>query len=85
MNGVDLAEIAITSQASLESGEGPKDAFRMAEVAGIAVVPGKAEGRKCARSWKILPDIGSDPDYPDISPRDAAAMRELEAAGLAAE
>jgi isoleucyl-tRNA synthetase len=32
-----------------------------------------------------MPDIGSDPDYPDISPRDAAAMRELEAAGLAAE
>jgi isoleucyl-tRNA synthetase len=85
MNGIDLAEIAITSQAVLESGEGPKDAFRMPEVAGVAVVPGKAEGRKCARSWKILTDVGSDPDYPDISPRDAAAMRELEAAGLAAE
>ncbi|HMB47660.1 MAG TPA: isoleucine--tRNA ligase [Afifellaceae bacterium] len=85
MNGVDLAEIAITSQAVLEQGDGPADAFRMAEVSGVAVIPGKAEGRKCARSWKILSDVGSDPDYPDISPRDAAAMRELEAAGMAAE
>jgi isoleucyl-tRNA synthetase len=85
MKGVDLAEIAITSQAVLEQGDGPADAFRMAEVSGVAVIPGKAEGRKCARSWKILSDVGSDPDYPDISPRDAAAMRELEAAGMAAE
>ena len=25
---------------------------------------------------KISPEVGSDPDYPDITPRDAAAMRE---------
>ena len=82
LEGVDLAEIAITSQARLKQAEGPHDAFRLDEVAGVAVVPGRAEGRKCARSWKILPEVGSDPDYPDLSPRDAAAMRELEAAGL---
>ena len=85
MQSVDLAEIAITSQAELVSGEGPPDAFRLAEAPGVAVVPGKAVGTKCARSWKILPDVGSDPDYPDISPRDAAAMREFEAARQAAE
>jgi isoleucyl-tRNA synthetase len=85
MQGVDLAEIAITSQAELAGGEGPADAFRLAEVPGVAVIPGKAVGTKCARSWKILPDVGSDPDYPDISPRDAAAMREFEAARQAAE
>jgi isoleucyl-tRNA synthetase len=85
VQSIDLAEIAITSQAELVSGEGPADAFRLAEVAGVAVLPGKAAGTKCARSWKILPDVGSDPDYPDISPRDAAAMREFEAARQAAE
>jgi isoleucyl-tRNA synthetase len=85
VQSIDLAEIAITSQAELVSGEGPADAFRLAEVAGVAVLPGKATGTKCARSWKILPDVGSDPDYPDISPRDAAAMREFEAARQAAE
>ncbi len=85
MDGIDLAEIAITSQAVLESGKGPAKAFRMPEVAGVAVVSGMAEGSKCARSWKFGTDVGSDPDYPDITPRDAEAMRELEAAGLLAE
>jgi isoleucyl-tRNA synthetase len=85
LQSVDVAEIAITSEAFLESGEGPAEAFRLADVAGVAVVPEPARGRKCARSWKILPEVGSDPDYPDLSLRDAAAMREYEAARQAAE
>ena len=79
MKGVDLAEIAITSQAQLIEGEGPADAWRLDDVPGVAVVPKLAEGRKCARSWRILPEVGSDPDYPDLSLRDAAALREFDA------
>jgi isoleucyl-tRNA synthetase len=82
---IDLAEISITSQAYLEPGDGPAEAFRLPDVAGVAVLPEKAKGRKCARSWKILAEVGSDPDYPDLSRRDAAAMREYEAALQAAE
>ena len=37
-----------------------------------------AQGRKCARSWRILADVGADPDFPDLSPRDAAAVREFD-------
>ena len=44
--------------------EGPADAFRLPDVAGVAVVPNLAEGTKCARSWKILTTIGADPEYP---------------------
>ena len=80
---IDIAEIAITSQASLIEGEGPEDAFRLPDVAGVAVVPRRAEGRKCARSWKVLPEVGSDPEYPDVSPRDAAALREYDARAAA--
>jgi isoleucyl-tRNA synthetase len=54
-------------------------------VAGVAVVPNLAEGTKCARSWKILNDIGADPEYPDVSLRDAKALREWEAMRKAAE
>ncbi len=79
MKGVDLAEISITSQAKLTEGEGPADAWRLDDVPGVAVVPKLAEGRKCARSWRILPEVGSDPDYPDLSLRDAAAVREYDA------
>jgi isoleucyl-tRNA synthetase len=77
--GEDWAEIAITSAAELKSGKAPKDAFALDEVPGVAVLPGHAEGRKCARSWKISPDVGSDKEFPDLSPRDAAAVRELDA------
>jgi isoleucyl-tRNA synthetase len=56
---------------------GPADAFRLPEVSGVAVQPKLAEGSKCARSWRITTDVGSDPDYPEVSARDAAALREL--------
>ena len=73
----DLAEICITSDITVKLGEGPADSFRAEDGAKITVVPALAEGRKCARSWKITRDVGSDPDYPDVSARDAKALREL--------
>ncbi len=79
LEGLDLAEICITSQIAVTGEPAPADAFRLEDVADVAVVPGRAEGRKCARSWKVLPDVGADPDYPELSPRDAAAVREIDA------
>ena len=81
----DLAEICITSGAVLVEGEGPPEAFRLQDVAGVAVIPRLADGRKCARSWKISPDVGLDPQFPDVTPRDAQALREWEAIRKAAE
>ncbi|MBS0534868.1 MAG: isoleucine--tRNA ligase [Proteobacteria bacterium] len=75
---VDMAEICITSALTLVTDEGPANAFRLPDVSGVAVVSNLAEGTKCARSWKILTTIGADPDYPDVSPRDAKALREWE-------
>jgi isoleucyl-tRNA synthetase len=85
LEDVDMAEVAITSAARVVEGEGPQTAFRLDDVRGVAVEPQLAVGRKCARSWKILPTVGSDPDYPDVSPRDAQALREWEAMRRAAE
>jgi isoleucyl-tRNA synthetase len=76
---IDLAEISITSAATLVQGDGPPSAFRLDDVPGVAVEVALAEGRKCARSWKILTSVGSDPAYPDVSPRDAQALREWDA------
>ncbi|MGO4704775.1 isoleucine--tRNA ligase [Microvirga sp. 2MCAF38] len=84
VQGLDLAEICITSGIRVVESEGPADAFRLDEVKGVAVVPGLAEGRKCARSWKVSTDVGVDPDYPDVTPRDAAALREWDHARAAA-
>ena len=82
---VDLAEVCITSGLALVEGDGPADAFRLADVAGVAVVPELAAGRKCARSWKISPAVGLDPQYPDVTPRDAQALREWDDMRKAAE
>ncbi|MCQ3943873.1 MAG: isoleucine--tRNA ligase, partial [Alphaproteobacteria bacterium] len=82
---IDLAELCITSAATLVETDGPAEAFRLDEVRGVAVVPRRAEGRKCARSWKILDGVGADPAYPDVSPRDAQALREWDAVRRAAE
>jgi isoleucyl-tRNA synthetase len=79
LQGIDLAEIAITSGASLTDGAGPEGAFRLDDVPGVAVVFAAAQGRKCARSWKILEDVGSDPEFPELSPRDAEAVRRFDA------
>jgi isoleucyl-tRNA synthetase len=78
----DLAEVCITSNYEIREGEAPADAFRLDNVPGVAVVVEKAVGIKCARSWKILPTVGEDKEYPDVSPRDAQALREWKALGV---
>lgn len=82
--GTDMADVCITSQLTLTGEAAPEGAFTLDDVKGVAVVPGLAQGTKCARSWKILPEVGSDPDYPDVTLRDAAALREWDAAHTAA-
>jgi isoleucyl-tRNA synthetase len=83
---VDWAEVCITSNAEvvvLKFGEdAPADAFKLEDAPGIGVVVEKAVGTKCARSWKILPTVGEDAEYPDVSPRDAQALREWKALGV---
>ena len=82
---IDLAEVCITSNAMLTNAEPPPNAFRLPDVPNVAVVVELAQGKKCARSWKILPTVGDDKDYPDVSPRDAKALREWDRLRKAAE
>ncbi|WP_321342603.1 isoleucine--tRNA ligase [Breoghania sp.] len=81
VEGRDMDDICITSQLTIVAGAAPAEAFKLDEVAGVGVVPGLAEGTKCARSWKVLPEVGTDADYPDLTLRDAQAMREIDALG----
>jgi isoleucyl-tRNA synthetase len=77
LSGLDLAEVSITSGIDVIAGEGPQDAFRLPDVPGVAVVPARAFGVKCARSWKYFDPADADPAYPQVTPRDAKALREL--------
>jgi isoleucyl-tRNA synthetase len=71
-DGLDAAEVFRTSSATLVAGDG--GAFTTDEVKGVSVDPAQAEGNKCARSWRILPEVGTDPRYPELSLRDAEAV-----------
>ncbi|CAN7610824.1 isoleucine--tRNA ligase [Mesorhizobium sp. LjRoot246] len=84
ISDVDMAEMAITSDLVIAHGEAPAGAFTLDDVRGVAVVVEKAEDRglvKCARSWRYAADVGQDPEFPDVSARDAAVLHELKALG----
>lgn len=57
LQGLDLAEIFITSGVTLSKEAGPEDAFTMPEIEGVAVEFARAEGEKCQRCWQILPEV----------------------------
>ena len=67
-DGLDAAEVFRTSGAELVVGG---DA--------VTVEVKLADYPKCARSWRRVPDVGSDADFPDLSARDADAVRWLDA------
>ncbi|MGR3362870.1 MAG: isoleucine--tRNA ligase [Maritimibacter harenae] len=56
---VDFADICITSDVSVTTDPAPNEAYRLPEVSGVAVVFETADGEKCQRCWKILPDVGT--------------------------
>jgi isoleucyl-tRNA synthetase len=78
---VDLAEITITSAAHIRDGEGPPDAFRLADVGGAAAIFQAAEGTKCARCWMVLPEVGHQPGHTDLCRRCNIAVGNEEGMG----
>jgi hypothetical protein len=66
----DLEDLTGTGYASLSVSPG-------VDGVEIEVRDSREAYAKCARSWKRRPDVGSDPDFPDLSARDAATMRLL--------
>ena len=54
----DVDDLCITSGLTISKDPAPAEAFRLPEVEGVAMVFEKAEGEKCLRCWKILPDVG---------------------------
>ena len=67
----EMEDVFIVSGAVLAgAGEAPSgEAYQSEEVEGLAVEVNEARGAKCAMSWKISEDVGSDPRFPDLSAR----------------
>jgi isoleucyl-tRNA synthetase len=77
LEGLDLAEICITSSATLTTAPAPADTFTLPDIAGIAVSVAAAPGEKCQRCWRILPEVGSLSAHPDLCERCADAVDRL--------
>jgi len=55
---VDFADMCITSAIHVSTDAAPDGAFTLDDTADVAVTFAKADGDKCQRCWKILPDVG---------------------------
>jgi isoleucyl-tRNA synthetase len=73
LRSVDFADVCITSGLSLSGDPEPAEAFRLPDVPGVGVVFERAEGDKCQRCWKILPDVGSH-SHPGVCARCEGAL-----------
>ena len=78
--GEAAEDIFITSAADLIHSDAPGGAFTLDDAPGVGVVFERAAGIKCARSWKYFDPATADPEFPDITPRDAAAVKAWDAA-----
>ncbi|WP_119679156.1 isoleucine--tRNA ligase [Indioceanicola profundi] len=76
---VDMAEICITSAITVEEGLAPAGAFTLPDVPNVGVVFATAEGGKCERCWRILPEVGSVAAHPGLCRRCADAVDHLDA------
>ena len=82
LEGIDFAEVCITSDIAIEFGtRSPRRLFGCPKRRTSGVVVERAKGVKCARSWRYFDPATASPDFPDVSPRDAEALRELKMLG----
>ncbi|MGB7977374.1 MAG: isoleucine--tRNA ligase [Roseiarcus sp.] len=82
LENIDFAEVCITSEIAIEFGTPiPGTAFRLPDAPDVGVVVERAQGVKCARSWRYFDPATASPDFPDVTPRDAEALRELKDLG----
>lgn len=76
IENVDLSDVLIVSDSEYVLGDWKDTSFRLdGDVQGIAADVLIAEGEKCARCWKVLPEVGKDAEHPAVCPRCAGAVK----------
>jgi isoleucyl-tRNA synthetase len=78
LSSVDFAAITNTSSSSITTSTTlTPGTFTLPEVPSVGVQVTQAEGEKCQRCWRILPEVGADPAHPDLCGRCADAVAAL--------
>jgi isoleucyl-tRNA synthetase len=79
--GLDLDEICITSGIERQAfGAQPAQHFALPDVPGVAVAFRLADGDKCERCWRVLPEVGKDAAHPSLCLRCGDAVEHLRSA-----
>ena len=76
LNGIDVADVCITSGITVTVGAVPAAAAMLEDVADVGVVFARAEGDKCERCWKVLEEVGQDNEHAGVCLRCADAVRQ---------
>jgi len=71
---VDLAELCITSSGTAHAGTPAEGAFILPDAPGISVIVGLADGARCERCWRVLPEVGHIPRHDDLCQRCADVL-----------
>lgn len=75
LQGIDLADVCITSSATLEVVTHiPENAYTLPEVAGVGVIASLATGDKCSRCWKVTEEVGQQENHPSLCKRCAEVV-----------
>jgi isoleucyl-tRNA synthetase len=77
LRDVDLAELCITSAGEVIAAPPPEAAFTLPDLPGIGIVVSDATGSKCERCWRVLPEVGSVAEHPDLCHRCADVVGHL--------
>jgi isoleucyl-tRNA synthetase len=84
LRDIDLAELCITSEGTVRAGAPPTDAFTLPDVAEIGVVVKPAQGARCERCWRVLPEVGQVRAHADLCRRCAEVIDRGASAALSA-
>ena len=72
---LDAASLFITSDAVIATDPAPDNAFRLDSITDVAIVFATAEGEKCARCWRVTPEVTSEGDICQRCETVVAAVR----------
>ncbi len=74
---IDFAALTIVSQLDIKQEEATQEGYCDRN---LTVVVQKAEDAKCERCWKVLPEVGQNPEHPDVCSRCASVVNTLKEA-----